>query len=46
MNFTAAFFVFLGTIVDIFVWHYVKDLKIFDNDDESNKSEVTTTVRL
>jgi hypothetical protein len=24
----------LGTIVDVGVWHYVKDLKIFDDEDE------------
>lgn len=49
INFTAAFFIFLGTVVDVFVWHFVKDLKIFDNEDDEadkEKSEATTTVRL
>lgn len=37
LNFTAAFFVLLGTIADFGVWYYVKDLKIFDEDDKMEK---------
>lgn len=37
LNFTAAFFVLLGTIADFGVWYYVKDLKIFDEDDKTEK---------
>lgn len=46
LNFTAAFFITLGTIVDLGVWHFVKDLKLFDEEDDINKSEATITVRL
>ena len=45
MNFSAALFIFLGTLVDVGVWHFVKDLKIFDDEDEDEKNEITT-VRL
>lgn len=41
LNFTAAFFVLLGTIADFGVWYYVKDLKIFDEDDKAEKPEKT-----
>jgi hypothetical protein len=41
LNLTAAFFVTLGTIVDIGVWYYVKDLKIFDEEDEKNSEQIT-----
>ncbi|KAG7205509.1 hypothetical protein KM043_007490 [Ampulex compressa] len=34
LNFTAASFVTIGTIFDIGVWYYVKDLKIFDEEIE------------
>jgi hypothetical protein len=48
INFTAALFIFLGTVVDLGVWFYVKDLKIFDDEDleTENKSEATVDVRL
>ena len=39
LNFVAAFFVAIGTLVDLAVWYYVKDLKIFDNDDEELKKD-------
>lgn len=45
LNFVAAFFVALGTIVDVGVWYFVKDLKIFDEEDEvktTKKEEVVT----
>lgn len=44
MNFSAAIFIGLGTIVDIGVWHYVKDIKLFDDEDDEKKE--VTTVRL
>ncbi|KAJ8669937.1 hypothetical protein QAD02_001196 [Eretmocerus hayati] len=34
LNFTAASFVTIGTIFDIGVWYYVKDVKIFDDEVE------------
>lgn len=34
LNFTAAFFVAVGTIVDVGVWYHAKDLKIFDEEEE------------
>ncbi|XP_068145560.1 solute carrier organic anion transporter family member 74D-like [Drosophila tropicalis] len=34
MNLTAAFCVFLGGLLNIAVWYYAKDLKIFDAEDE------------
>lgn len=37
LNFTAAFFVALGTIVDFGVWYYAKDLKIFDDEEEEKR---------
>ncbi|KAG5683743.1 hypothetical protein PVAND_013008 [Polypedilum vanderplanki] len=48
LNFTAAAFIALGTLVDLGVWHYVKDLKIFDEEDEDEKQKngSVTTVRL
>lgn len=42
LNFTAAFFVALGTIGDVFVWYFVKDLKIFDDDDEAESKSKNT----
>ncbi|XP_055606814.1 solute carrier organic anion transporter family member 74D [Uranotaenia lowii] len=39
LNFTAAAFVLVGTLVDCGVWYYVKDLKIFD--DEVKDKEIT-----
>lgn len=41
MNFTAATFVFIGTLFDAGVWYYVKDINIFDedSDDEDDKSK-------
>lgn len=39
LNFVAAFFVALGTIGDVGVWYLVKDLKIFDDDDEEESRE-------
>lgn len=30
LNFTAAAFIFIGTIFDVGVWYLVKNLKIFD----------------
>ncbi|XP_017774169.1 PREDICTED: solute carrier organic anion transporter family member 5A1-like [Nicrophorus vespilloides] len=32
MNYTAAFFVTIGTFFDLVVWYLVRDLKIFDDD--------------
>lgn len=29
-------FLFIGTMLDIGVWYYVKDLKIYDYDDEKS----------
>ncbi|XP_011500420.1 PREDICTED: solute carrier organic anion transporter family member 5A1 [Ceratosolen solmsi marchali] len=34
MNFTAASFVTVGTLFDVGVWYYVKDVKIFDEEVE------------
>ncbi|XP_056646854.1 solute carrier organic anion transporter family member 74D [Diorhabda sublineata] len=34
VNFTAATFVFIGTLFDIAVWYFVKDLHIFDEEFE------------
>ncbi|XP_015609202.1 solute carrier organic anion transporter family member 2A1 [Cephus cinctus] len=34
LNFTAASFVTVGTLFDVGVWYYVKDVKIFDEDVE------------
>ncbi|XP_008556460.1 solute carrier organic anion transporter family member 74D-like [Microplitis demolitor] len=34
LNFTAATFVTIGTLFDIGVWYFVKDVKIFDDDIE------------
>ncbi|XP_008217820.1 solute carrier organic anion transporter family member 74D [Nasonia vitripennis] len=34
MNFTAATFVTMGTLFDVGVWYYVKDVKIFDEEVE------------
>ncbi|XP_058794443.1 solute carrier organic anion transporter family member 74D isoform X2 [Phymastichus coffea] len=34
LNFTAASFVTLGTLFDVGVWYYVKDVKIFDEEVE------------
>ncbi|XP_039275569.1 solute carrier organic anion transporter family member 74D [Nilaparvata lugens] len=40
LNVTSAVFVTIGTIFDGGVWFYVKDLKVFDNDEEeATKSE-------
>jgi hypothetical protein len=41
----------MGTLVDIGVWYYVKDLKIFDDEDEKideerEKEENISTIRL
>lgn len=38
MNFIAASFVTIGTMFDVGVWYYVKDLKIFD--DEIRETEM------
>lgn len=40
LNFTAAFFIGLGTIVDIGVWRNSKNLKIFDDEDKNDKKHV------
>jgi len=32
LNVTAAVFVAIGTLFDVGVWYYVKDLKIFDDE--------------
>lgn len=45
LNFVAAFFVGLGTFFDVGVWFLVKDLKIFDVEDddvEGNKPQPIT----
>ncbi|XP_055624155.1 solute carrier organic anion transporter family member 74D-like isoform X2 [Toxorhynchites rutilus septentrionalis] len=42
MNLIAAGFVLLGTILDCGVWYYVKDLKIFD--DEEKEKEISLPV--
>lgn len=41
MNLTAAAFVTIGTLFDVGVWYSVKDLKIYDDDDEieNNKNQ-------
>lgn len=31
-------FLLIGTVLDIGVWYNVKDLKIYDDDDDKNKS--------
>lgn len=41
LNFVAAFFVALGTIVDVGVWYFVKDLKLFDDEDEAKPEKIT-----
>lgn len=41
LNFTAAFFVAVGTIVDLAVWYFVKDLKIFDDEEEAKSIQMT-----
>lgn len=33
LNILASVFVAAGTLVDVIVWYYVKDLKIFDDDE-------------
>lgn len=38
MNYIAASFVFIGTLFDLGVWYFVKDLKIFDDDGKDGKS--------
>ncbi|KAK0090045.1 hypothetical protein PV325_003858 [Microctonus aethiopoides] len=38
LNFTAASFVTIGTFCDIGVWYYVKDVKIFDEEVELEKT--------
>lgn len=39
MNYIAAAFVFLGTLFDVGVWTYSKNVKIFD--DETKETEMT-----
>ncbi|CRL05057.1 CLUMA_CG018209, isoform A, partial [Clunio marinus] len=40
LNFSAAVFIAIGTIIDVGVWHFVKDLKLFD---DVVKTENSTT---
>ncbi|KAH8407484.1 hypothetical protein KR222_002224, partial [Zaprionus bogoriensis] len=39
LNLTAALFVCIGGIFNVFVWHHSKDLQIFDDDDEDENKE-------
>ncbi|CAH1153525.1 unnamed protein product [Phaedon cochleariae] len=43
MNYTAAAFVLIGTLFDVAVWYFVKDLKIFDEDIELDE-DLTSAV--
>lgn len=36
MNIVGAIFVTIGTLLDVGVWYYAKDLKIFDNEENTN----------
>lgn len=38
MNFTAAFFLGLATLIDMFVWKNSGNLKIFDESDDKSKA--------
>lgn len=40
MNFFAAGFVMVGTICDLGVWYYVKDLKIFDDEVKDTELDI------
>lgn len=40
MNFFAAAFVMVGTICDLGVWYYVKDLKIFDDEIKDQELDI------
>lgn len=40
MNFIAAGFVTVGVIFDAFVWYYVKDLKIFDEEVKQKEMQI------
>lgn len=40
MNYIAAAFIAVGTIFDTGVWYYVKDLKIFDEDEKNEEIEI------
>ncbi|XP_025194151.1 solute carrier organic anion transporter family member 5A1-like isoform X2 [Melanaphis sacchari] len=39
LNLTGASFLMIGTILDIGVWYHVKDLKIYEDDDNKNTCE-------
>jgi hypothetical protein len=39
LNFIAAAFVTVGTLLDMGVWYYVKDLKIFDDKEEDEETK-------
>lgn len=43
MNFTAAAFVTIGTLFDIGVWYFVKELKIFDEEVEYEMNDFTNS---
>ncbi|XP_018326966.1 solute carrier organic anion transporter family member 5A1 [Agrilus planipennis] len=45
MNFTAASFVTIGTIFDLGVWYFVKDLKIFDEEVELELKDINEEPR-
>lgn len=42
MNYIAAAFVAVGTLLDAGVWHFVKDLKIFDDEKKTKEIEIVT----
>lgn len=34
-------FIFLGGILDCFVWYYVKDLELYSSDSEDQEQKIT-----
>lgn len=36
----AACFIALGTVFDVGVWYHVKDLKVYDDGDETDETEL------
>lgn len=42
-NLTSAGFMFVGTILDCFVWYYVKGLRIYDEDFKEDSKNTATT---
>lgn len=40
MNLTAAAFVAVGVLFDVGVWYYVRDLKIYDDNEDDDAQEM------